>query len=113
LFFQADFDKFAFRSDNYPSPEQMPTYTYRCKSCSYEFEEFQSISADALRLCPSCHQESLVRVIDGGTGLLFKGSGFYLTDYKKSGSGSAGSEPKPSSSDSSTSSSKDLSPEKP
>lgn len=64
----------------------MPTYTYRCKSCSYEFEEFQSISSDALKSCPSCKQEALVRVFDVGTGLVFKGSGFYLTDYKKTGS---------------------------
>jgi putative FmdB family regulatory protein len=69
--------------------DRMPTYTYRCKSCSYEFEEFQSISSDALKTCPSCKQDALVRVFDVGTGLVFKGSGFYLTDYKKSGSSPA------------------------
>lgn len=65
----------------------MPTYNYRCKSCGVEFEEFQSISADALRVCPSCHEETLSRLIGAGAGLVFKGSGFYLTDYKNTNSG--------------------------
>ena len=63
----------------------MPTYQYRCKSCSYEFEELQKFSDEPLLTCPSCHNDTLVRVI-GGAGLVFKGSGFYLTDYKKEGS---------------------------
>ncbi|HTK83033.1 MAG TPA: zinc ribbon domain-containing protein [Bacteroidota bacterium] len=61
----------------------MPTYQYRCKSCSYEFEEIQKFSDEALTVCPSCNKPALVRVI-GGAGLVFKGTGFYQTDYKKS-----------------------------
>jgi putative FmdB family regulatory protein len=60
----------------------MPTYAYRCKQCSYEFEEFQRITAEPLVVCPKCKKRSLVRII-GGAGLVFKGTGFYLTDYKK------------------------------
>ncbi len=63
----------------------MPTYLYRCKSCLYEFEELQKISAESLKTCPSCKKEMLIRIIGGGGGLVFKGSGFYQTDYKKSG----------------------------
>jgi putative FmdB family regulatory protein len=62
----------------------MPTYAYRCKSCSHEFEEFQKISDDTLKICPSCKKHTLIRIIGGGAGLVFKGSGFYQTDYKKS-----------------------------
>ena len=61
----------------------MPTYGYKCKSCSYEFEELQRITDEPLVQCPSCKKEMLVRIIGGGAGLVFKGSGFYLTDYKK------------------------------
>ena len=63
----------------------MPTYVYRCKSCSHEFEEFQKISDEPLVQCPSCDKKTLIRMIGGGAGLHFKGSGFYLTDYKKKG----------------------------
>lgn len=59
----------------------MPTYVYRCKSCAFEFEELQKFADAALVDCPSCAKPALVRVI-GGAGLVFKGSGFYLTDYK-------------------------------
>lgn len=73
----------------------MPTYAYKCKRCEYEFEEFQSIKADSLTMCPSCKTPSLLRMIGGGSGLIFKGSGFYLTDYKKSNSSPAGGNGKP------------------
>ncbi len=73
----------------------MPTYEYRCKSCSYEMEEFQKISDPPLVNCPSCHKDTLVRLIAGGAGLVFKGSGFYLTDYKKKST--SGDSTKPSS----------------
>jgi len=63
----------------------MPTYEYCCKSCGYEFEEFQSMSAEKLVICPKCAEPSLKRLMSGGAGLLFKGSGFYQTDYKKTG----------------------------
>ena len=68
----------------------MPTYEYRCRSCGHEFEEFQSMSSDPLTMCPKCAKPSLKRLMSSGVGLVFKGSGFYLTDYKKSNS-SAGS----------------------
>jgi len=64
----------------------MPTYTYRCKSCGHHFDEWQKISDEPLVTCPSCNSNTLARVIAGGAGLIFKGSGFYLTDYKKNGS---------------------------
>jgi putative FmdB family regulatory protein len=63
----------------------MPTYQYQCRQCGHEVEEFQSITEPPLARCPRCGTESLVRIIGGGAGLIFKGSGFYLTDYKKPG----------------------------
>ena len=60
----------------------MPTYEYICKSCNYELEELQSMSEAPLITCPSCGKDTLARVMGGGGGLIFKGSGFYLTDYK-------------------------------
>ena len=60
----------------------MPTYDYICNECKKTFEYFQSMSADALTDCPECKKKSLRRIISGGTGLIFKGSGYYLTDYK-------------------------------
>ena len=59
----------------------MPTYEYICKTCGYEFEEFQSMTAAPLKICPKCKNE-IVRKIGTGAGLVFKGSGFYITDYK-------------------------------
>lgn len=67
----------------------MPTYDYKCKECSHEFEAFQSMSADVLTECPECKEESLQRLIGTGAGLVFKGSGFYETDYKKAPSDSS------------------------
>lgn len=64
----------------------MPTYEYRCESCNHEFEIMQSIKDDALTKCPSCGKNKLKKVISGGAGLIFKGTGFYLTDYKKKNS---------------------------
>lgn len=61
----------------------MPTYEYKCESCGYDFEEFQSIKDPPLNKCPKCHGK-VQRLIGPGAGLIFKGSGFYLTDYKKS-----------------------------
>jgi putative FmdB family regulatory protein len=60
----------------------MPTYGYKCKACSFEFDEFQTISDIPLVVCPECNAPSLMRVIGAGAGFVFKGSGFYLTDYK-------------------------------
>ena len=60
----------------------MPTYDYICDDCNEKYEYFQSMSDDPLTECPECNKDSLRRVISGGTGLIFKGSGYYLTDYK-------------------------------
>jgi putative FmdB family regulatory protein len=57
----------------------MPTYEYICKSCGFSFEIFQNMKDESLRLCPECGQE-IRRVINGGGGVIFKGSGFYSTD---------------------------------
>ena len=60
----------------------MPTYDYICNDCEKIYEYFQSMSDAPIRECPECKKNSLRRVISGGTGLIFKGSGYYLTDYK-------------------------------
>ena len=67
----------------------MPTYDYQCKECGHRFETFQSMKDAVLTTCPQCEAESLQRLIGAGAGLLFKGSGYYLTDYKKSSSSAA------------------------
>jgi putative FmdB family regulatory protein len=59
----------------------MPTYQYRCNECRHEFTEFQSITADPLSTCPECGG-AVKRLISGGAGFLFKGDGFYTTDYR-------------------------------
>jgi len=59
----------------------MPTYEYYCTDCNFEFEEFQSIASEPIQICPKCNG-NVKRKISGGTGLIFKGSGFYITDYK-------------------------------
>ncbi|MDR2052321.1 MAG: zinc ribbon domain-containing protein [Treponema sp.] len=61
----------------------MPTYEYECKDCGHTFEVFQSMSDAPLKICPECGKE-VRRLINGGSGVIFKGSGFYVTD-KKSG----------------------------
>ena len=60
----------------------MPTYEYKCRKCQHEFEEFQSISAEPVKICPECKGQ-VERIISGGVGLIFKGSGFYITDSKE------------------------------
>ena len=60
----------------------MPTYEYRCESCGHEFEKFQSITAKSFRKCPVCGKSSIKRLIGAGAGIIFKGSGFYQTDYR-------------------------------
>ena len=66
----------------------MPTYEYACAACGNEFERFESITAKPDKSCPKCNKKKAERRISGGGGFLFKGSGFYVTDYKKSGSSS-------------------------
>jgi len=62
----------------------MPTYEYACKFCGKHLEIYQPITAEPLKRCPSCKKAGLKRLISGGAGLIFKGSGFYETDYKRS-----------------------------
>jgi putative regulatory protein, FmdB family len=83
----------------------MPTYDYACPKCGHAFEQFQSMKDEPLKKCPKCKKTGLKRLVGGGAGLIFKGSGFYITDYKKKSSGgdsgggdkSSKSESKPSS----------------
>lgn len=63
----------------------MPTYEYVCEKCGFEFERFQSITAEALRKCPGCGKAGLRRLIGSGAGIIFRGSGFYQTDYRSEG----------------------------
>jgi len=60
----------------------MPTYDYICENCGYEFERFQAIKAKPIRKCPRCSKTELKRLIGSGSGVIFKGSGFYETDYR-------------------------------
>ena len=62
----------------------MPTYDYECESCGKSFEYFQSISESPKTKCPACGRQKLKRLIGAGAGFLFKGSGFYTTDYRSS-----------------------------
>ena len=62
----------------------MPTYDYVCKACDHEFEHFQSMTAAPLKKCPACGKMQLKRLIGTGAGIIFKGSGFYETDYRSS-----------------------------
>ena len=63
----------------------MPTYEYMCEDCEHVFEKFQSMSDDPVETCPKC-DGSVRRLISGGAGLVFKGSGFYITDNRNGGS---------------------------
>jgi putative FmdB family regulatory protein len=67
----------------------MPTYEYQCKRCGKAFEYFQKVSEEPKGVCENCGGE-LTRLISSGAGLIFKGSGFYATDYKKKGEGEKG-----------------------
>lgn len=62
----------------------MPTYDYECKACGHKFEKFQSITAQPIRKCPDCKTNQAKRLIGMGAGIIFKGSGFYQTDYRSS-----------------------------
>ena len=63
----------------------MPTYEYECGGCGHTFERFQSMTAKPVRVCPECGKRSVKRLIGAGGGLIFKGSGFYATDYRSDG----------------------------
>src|SRR5690554_2644258 len=60
----------------------MPTYEYACELCGHQLEIFQSIRAERIVTCPSCSKDGLKRLIGRGAGIIFKGTGFYQTDYK-------------------------------
>jgi len=62
----------------------MPCYEYQCQYCDYKFEELQSFSDEPLKNCPECGMDALKRLFGCGAGFIFKGSGFYATDYKSS-----------------------------
>ena len=62
-----------------------PTYEYICNNCQHEFEQFQSIKAKPIRKCPECGKLGVQRLIGAGAGIIFKGSGFYQTDYRSEG----------------------------
>ena len=63
----------------------MPTYEYVCPPCGHEFERFQSMKDEPVKVCPECRKRQVKRKIGMGAGLIFKGSGFYETDYKQAG----------------------------
>ena len=63
----------------------MPTYDYVCGACGHEFEMFQSMSDKPIKACPNCRKRQAKRLIGTGAGIIFKGSGFYETDYKQAG----------------------------
>src|SRR5437870_3037853 len=65
----------------------MPNYDYRCTSCGYEQEIFQRMSEAPVTTCPNCGKETFERLVTGGAGVLFKGEGWYVTDYSKKSSG--------------------------
>jgi putative FmdB family regulatory protein len=67
----------------------MPTYEYECRKCRRRFEEFQKMTDPPLKNCPFC-KGCVTRLITGGAGLIFKGSGFYITDYKKAPASASG-----------------------
>ena len=73
----------------------MPTYEYKCSDCDHEFELFQSMNDKPLKQCPECNG-SIERLIGTGGGLIFKGSGFYITDYRNDSYNKAKNADKPS-----------------
>ena len=74
----------------------MPTYEYICESCGRQFERFQSITARPLRKCTECGKMGLKRLIGSGSGVIFKGTGFYQTDYRSDNYKKAEKNEKPS-----------------
>lgn len=60
-----------------------PTYNYNCQNCDHCFEHFQSMTSKKLEICPKCKKSKLIRLIGKGAGIIFKGPGFWATDYRK------------------------------
>ncbi len=83
----------------------MPTYDYKCTACEIQFEKFQGITEEPLKECPDCGEE-VKRLIGAGAGLIFKGSGFYITDYRSESYKESAKKDKPSSSEKSEKSDK-------
>lgn len=75
----------------------MPTYDYKCGACGHQFEHFQSMKDSPLRKCPKCAKSRLERLIGTGAAIIFKGSGFYQTDYRSEGYKKAAEADKPAS----------------
>lgn len=91
----------------------MPTYDYQCQACGHTWELFQSMNDNPVKSCPKCKKRKAKRLLGMGAGLIFKGTGFYETDYKNTGggdkkesSGDSGSSDSSNSSDSKSSSDK-------
>lgn len=80
--------EFLLLNSDEQSEEAMPTYEYECLNCGHHFEISQSMSDEPIKKCPKCKKIKLKRLIGPGAGIIFKGSGFYATDYKKSKRGS-------------------------
>ena len=81
----------------------MPTYDYECDACGHKLEIFQSITAEPLTKCPECKKKKLRRLLGTGAALMFKGSGFYTTDYRSEGYKKSAAADKPADSSSSES----------
>jgi len=75
----------------------MPTYDYQCSACDHQFEVFQPINAPLKRKCPACGERKLKRLIGAGAAVVFKGSGFYQTDYRSESYKKRAAEESPSS----------------
>jgi putative FmdB family regulatory protein len=84
----------------------MPTYEYACPKCGHSFELFQSMRDEPIKRCPKCGKLGVKRLVGSGAGLIFKGSGFYITDYKKKSPEKSGSEKPAAKSEKPTSSDK-------
>ena len=72
----------------------MPTYDYRCQSCGERVEVFQRMSDAPMLLCPNCGKKELTRIVTGGAGVIYRGEGWYVTDYSKTSSGGKDEPPK-------------------
>jgi putative FmdB family regulatory protein len=90
----------------------MPTYDYQCGACGHEWELFQSMNDSPVKSCPKCKKRKAKRLLGLGAGLIFKGTGFYETDYKKKTGGEAKDKSSSDSSSSDSGSSDKSSPKK-